>query len=246
MSPARRTMVLRWLGRGVLVLLGAALAGAVFNFGVMPYLVRQDKHLEVPRLTGLTLDAAVTELTTAGLAVRDTVERNSASVPAGLVLDHEPPAGRAVKPGRTVRLILSRGGREVRVPELAGQTLRYARLTLGSAGYLLGDVIRVASATVPPNFVLATDPPATELLPPGRRVHVLVSSGSSAQVYSVPDLRGRRLNWVEEELRFTGFTVDVRRDPTAGSFREFLRVVETIPQPGHKIRQGDRIVLVGG
>jgi serine/threonine-protein kinase len=239
---ARAVTLLRFL---LPVGLGLVLAVITFNYVVMPRVVRQGRSVEVPNLRGMTLEDAASQVQQAGLAVRDTVERTSVSVPSGLILDQEPSAGRLVKPERRLRLVVSSGGKERRVPPLSNQSLRYARLTLGNEGYELGDVIRVPDPDVAPNVVLATDPPESTVLGPGQAVHLLVSTGAESGSWVLPDLRGMRLGTVEEDLRLAGFLVETRRE-SFGWFRGGLRVVETEPRPGARVRPGDRIVLVGG
>ena len=239
-------MILRWALRIVAVAAGAILAVLAFNVVVMPMLVRQGQQVEVPKLEGLSIASAVEELAAAGLAVRDTLERPNDAVDAGLIMDQEPPSGSTVKPGRSVRLLVSRGGQKRQVPDLAGQTVRYARLSLGNAGYTLGNLVKVPSSRVQEGFVVASDPPPGTQLRPNQRVHVLVSSGPSRTPLALPDLRGRRISRVEEQLRAAGFKVQSQREPASSTFRELLRVVETDPGPGAKVYVGDRIVLVGG
>ena len=225
---------------------GVAVAFVIFNWGVMPRLVGQGDQVEVPALSGLTLEDAALKLHESGLAVRDTLERTSSNMPAGLIMDQEPLSGRMVKPDRSVRLVISAGGRSRAVPTLTGQTLRFARMSLGSEGYLLGDVIRVPMDNVPPDFIMASDPPAGTVLGLGRPVHLLVSAAPAQQDYLLPDLRGRRIRQVREELESAGFVVRVQQsEHSLGGFGA-LRVENTFPRPGTRVRAGDRIVLVGG
>jgi len=247
--PRPRPGWLVWTGRLVLPALGFALAlglaFSAFNWVVMPALVRHGKQVEVPDLSGLDLANASARLVAAQLAVRDTLQRNHPAIPPGRVIDQDPPAGRPVKPGRRVQLIVSMGGRQRAVPSLAGQTLRYARLSLGNEGYQLGAVLRVPSGRVQSDFLLASDPPESTQLGSGRAVDVLVSAGPEPQVWMMPDLRGRRLSRVEDELRFAGFSVKTRvRDPER--YAGGLEVLATDPPAGARIRSGDPIELIGG
>jgi len=241
--PERILGILQNLG---LVAAGLILAVAAFHFGVMPTLVRQGKQAEVPDVRGVSLADAAAVIAETGLAVRDTLERGSSSVPAGMVMDQDPAPGRWVKPERRLRLVISTGGREHRVPGLREQTLRFARLTLGNEGYVLGDVVRISSDRMPANFVMASDPPESTLLGSGMEVDLLVSSGPVVPEWIFPDLRGRRMGRVEEDLRRAGFSVDVQRDIGARGSTRSLRILETEPRPGSRVRIGGLIVLTGG
>lgn len=230
-----------------LVSVGAALILAVtaFNFVVMPFVVRQGKEVDVPAVAGLPLDEAVAVLNEVGLAVREPVERVSPTVEAGTVLDQDPPAGRAVKPERQVLLVVSKGGRERMVPDVPGQTLRFARILLGQEGYSVGDVVRIPSDRLGENFVLASDPPESTRMASGSNVSLLVSAGSepAADGWILPDLSGRRVGSVAADLRAAGFQVEVADDPL-DRLGGMTQITGTVPEAGARVRRGDRIVLL--
>jgi len=234
--------VVRW---GLAVSAAFLLAVAAFNFAVMPALVRQGKGLPVPDVTGMSLKQAAETLAAVQLAVQDTLERRGAGVPAGVVIDQVPSGGRTVKSGRRVRLVVSAGGHERSVPDMNGQTLRFARLSLGQEGYVLGDVVRIPAQNVGTDFVLASDPPPGTALTPGRSVSLLVSAPGSGVAWVLPDLRGRRLTRVEDELKLAGFSVQVTLRNN-NRFGWSLEVVQTDPPPGSVVHRGDAIRLIGG
>jgi serine/threonine-protein kinase len=64
--------------------------------------------VEIPNVVGSTFDDAATALRGLGLQVRR-VDQSSATVPAGQVIDTEPPAGTLALPGLTVEVVVSTG-----------------------------------------------------------------------------------------------------------------------------------------
>ena len=80
----------------------------IFDWFIMPSYVRQDKTLIVTDITGKDLNRALIELETEGYkgVVYDTVY--TADVNPQTVVDQYPVAGAKVKPGRTIRLKISR------------------------------------------------------------------------------------------------------------------------------------------
>lgn len=235
----------RWLLRYVLpVFLGFLAAAAVFNYVVMPRFVRHGQEIEVPEVAGRPLADARSILAGAHLAVRDTVNRTDPVVPRGEVLEQDPRGGSRVKPGRSIQLVVSVGRREEHLPAVAGQTLRFARLALGQDGYQLGDVLRVPSADVPRNLVVASDPSGGTEVTSGARVSLLVSDGPPAASWILPDLRGEELQLTADKLRFAGFKVVVENeDPYSFAPR---RIASTDPPAGSEVSRGDTIRLVGG
>jgi serine/threonine-protein kinase len=226
------------------VVLGGLIALLVFNHLVMPRFVRHGREIEVPDATGVPLGEAVRRLQAAGLAVRDTLLRTSSTVPEGRVFDQTPRAGLHVKPERGVLLIVSQGKVEQRVPDLAGQTLRFARLALSQDGYELGNVVRVPSGTVPANAVVASDPPSGDVLPAGERIHLLVSDGPEKPRWILPDLAGRDLDETADRLNAAGFTAIIREEGF-GWFFGGNRVHRTEPPAGTQVAEGDTVRLFG-
>jgi beta-lactam-binding protein with PASTA domain len=64
--------------------------------------------VSVPNVVGLTQDAALTEITGAGLVVATVTQQFSATVPQGIVLIESPAAGTNVKAGSGVYLVVSK------------------------------------------------------------------------------------------------------------------------------------------
>jgi serine/threonine-protein kinase len=222
-------------------LAGILAALVVVNSVLMPVFVRHGREVEIPAVTGKTLNQAVQALAGAHLTVRDTLERTSPTVPRGYVVDQRPRAKQRVKTDRGVLLVVSQGGIPTQVPDLAGQTLRFARLALGREGYDVGDVLRVPSSRFSRNFVIASDPPSSEMLGPGGHVHLLVSDGPERGVWVMPNLRGKDLDLTADRLNGAGFVTLVDRSQ---SWNAEL-VYTSLPPPGALVAVGDTIRLYG-
>lgn len=237
---------LRRAGQLALRIVPAALAGAFlavlfFNLVVMPSFVSHGDEVEVPDVVGFEYDVARAHLAEYGLSVRDTTLRPNPDVSEGVVLDQEPKHPKPIKPERGVRLVISTGMGRQRIPNLAKQTLRTARLNLNREGYVLGDVLRVHSDEIDRDFVVATDPPGGDVASRGSSVHLLVSAGPERGTWVMPDLRGRELRGTADRLQFAGFPVQVIEDPRRGFGME--RVVSTEPAPGARVALGDTLRL---
>jgi serine/threonine-protein kinase len=219
------------------------LSALVFNALIMPRFVRHGREVEVPDVTTLSLEEARQRLQESGLAIRDTLERASPIVTAGVILDQSPRPSLRVKPQRGVSLVVSRGRIEQRIPRITGQTFRSARLRLGQDGYELGDVLRVPVSDVARNFVVASDPPEGSLAPPGERVHLLVSDGPERAVWVMPDLSGRELQLTADRLGFAGFVAVT--EGGGGMWFGPHRIRATDPPAGALVAEGDTIRLFG-
>ena len=223
---------------------GLALIAVVvtFNNVIMPRFVHHGKEVQVPDVTGLPVHEAMRLLYTLNLSVRDTVLVSSPKVPAGHVVDQHPRANVWIKPGRGMRLMLSRGLVAKEIPDLRGQTLRSARLALNREGYDQGDVVYMPSSETRRDHVVATDPPAEAVVAPGELVHLLVSSGPRPNQWVMPDLAGEELQLTVDKLKFAGF-VPVLADAGSSWLMGALRVRYTFPPPGALVAEGDTIRL---
>ncbi|MEW5980828.1 MAG: PASTA domain-containing protein [Acidobacteriota bacterium] len=188
--------------------LACALAGtyALFAFATMRVLIRA-RDVSVPSFVGLELSAA-TE-TSEGLGLSLNVEQDrrfDATIPPGRIAQQDPPAGSAVRHGRSVKVWLSEGARDMLVPSLIGSNDRTAEARLRQDGLDVARIADVRSSDHPADIVIAQDPP------PGARssrVSLLVNRGELASGFVMPDLIGVPAEAALELLRTGGLRVTV-------------------------------------
>lgn len=164
--------------------------------------------VSVPDVTGLPAQAGAERLHDLGLVVA--VRTVASGGPAGTVVATDPPAGAALRPGRTVRLdyVLSQdGAATVETPSLLGGTADDAAQLLTDGELVLGDVARVP-ARLPIGTVLAQRPAAGARSEPGHEVHVLVSDGPRPELSFLPDLVGTDVAEARELARLAGLPAD--------------------------------------
>jgi len=237
--------------RGLLILLAGLsvsfLLGVVlFNKVIMPRFVQHGASISVPQLTGLTWTEAEERCGRLGLEVQVEDRRYSEGIPSDRVLSQFPEAGSTVKPGRTVRVHLSLGIREVTIPDVRGMTLRQATLQLENANLRVGRVGRIyeenesASAG---QTVRAMRPGAGAPATTGGKVDLLVAVGGNPEPLLMPDLVGRALDEVRALVERRGFRVGrVSYRSRPGVYPG--TVLEHHPLPGSLILQGETIDLV--
>lgn len=130
----------------------------------------------VPVLTGLRRDDARRQLERAGLTGRF-LAAGSATVPVGAVVSQEPAAGLRIPVGSAVAVTISVGAPAVvPVPDLTGQSVEGAAVSLVRSGLRPGAVRQEVRADVAPGTVVAQDPaPATRVVP-GTEVDVVAAA----------------------------------------------------------------------
>jgi serine/threonine-protein kinase len=226
----------------LLVLAGAAFATglALFNGLVMPQLIHGRGEVRVPDLASLSVEQAEQSLRQLGLKLSRSGERFDPAVPRGLVLQQDPPAQSAVRAGRRVLVVVSLGEEFSSVPQLFGISLRGARILIERTGLAVGGVTRAPSEDVGEGLVVATDPPAESVLPREAPVGLLVSTGSAAESFVMPELLGRDLLAVRRQLEAFGFRV---LSPEGASARGMIIVQQ--PAPGTRVDRGTVVTLQG-
>lgn len=132
----------------------------------------------MPDLRGL--EAREAELRLRALQLQpETVELASEEVPAGRVVEHDPPPGAEVAAGSRVRLFVSSGPPSpvVAMPDLRGRSLDEARQAVADLGLVLRTVASEVS-DYPANQVARQAPAPGSLVRRGDAVDLTVSSGN--------------------------------------------------------------------
>ena len=221
----------------LLVLVGSGLASfyAIFIGG---------KNVEVPSLEGRSVTEALDEIQRLGLLSR--VDEVDSSLPKGAVISQWPEAGAEVRKGKVVLLKVSKGSKQVSVPDVRNLDYERASQQLREAGFVVGDVLRIRDDRAPAGTVIAQSPAAPALVPENARVSLLVSSGSaggSASTTTVPDVRGKGEDEARRILRSVGLRVGgvsyVYNAMTAPGI-----VMEVRPAPGTTIPANGAVSLI--
>jgi len=221
------------------VLVGVAVGVVLFDRFLMPAVVRHGQEVRVPAVTGRELAEAQRTLQASGLEPVLTEGRYHPGVPAGMVLEVQPPVGLSVKEGRQVHITPSLGEHQRRVPNLLGHTLRMARLIAGDAGLRIGEIGYAATHLAPPDQILAMSPEPGAPAQPNGQITLLLSRKRSPVPSWLPDLRGMAGWRAAALLRRSGFRVSTRE----GFGGMPGTVVYQAPGPGTPLWPGSHVEL---
>lgn len=237
-APVRRTFLL----------LSAVLAALVcsvflFNWVIMPIMVRRGDLVPAPELVGLSMVEARRTCGAAGLSLRVGAERPHPIYSEGCVTEQVPAPGVDIKRGRTMAVVLS-AGLDVKVlPDLRGLTARQAQLDVEAAGLVVGDVVEVHTDRVEKGRVIGTDPSGGAAMPSGGSIRMLVSLGTAPVELIMPSLVGRtpeEARLIAEGLGLVVRSVSYERDRSR-LFRDVVVVQD--PVAGSRVTIGDGVSL---
>lgn len=230
----------KWSGIVLMVAI-LGVAGIVSALTAMRFAIR-GREVEVPTLTGKTVDQAKEILARSGLVLKTSSSRFSSEVPEGHILDQIPSAHTRLKANRTVKVLVSLGERRFAVPNLIGTSLRAAQLTLAQRKLALGKTLYAHTNDGDSSTVVyqAPKPGTQEGSDPS--VNILISLGPPAEYFIMPDLIGKSADLVASRARNEGFKlgkVNTRKYPGV----EPGVVIQQKPQAGYRLTKSDVILL---
>lgn len=223
----------------LLLLAGALIATFVLFFSISMRVAVRAGRVQVPDFTRLAVSDATRTAADLELRLRvDEKPRPSDTVPAGAIVQQNPPAGVDVRPQRTIRVWVSSGPHAMSVPSFLGQTERTVRLRVDQGG-LVATISEFRSADYPADTIVAQDPaPSSRAL----RVSLLINRGDPALAYVMPDLAGIDGRAAETALRDRGFQVIAATAPATGGTPSGV-VIGQRPAAGLRLTSSDQIAL---
>ena len=189
--PTRKKMIPFLVWTTVVILVGS-LGGWWFGAG-------PGAMSPIPQLSNRTIAQAQTTLATLDLKIV-VAHENSSTIDAGFITRTDPAAGGFIGRGGSITIYLSDGPKLATVPDLKNKNLADATTTIVAAGFVLGDVKSVFSATTLGNVVDHTGSDGLAI-PEGSKVDLKVSLGA------IPSVAGLTLDAAKAALQLVGLEV---------------------------------------
>ncbi len=239
----------------VLINLAIALIIAVLLLVALKWwLNRYTEHgieVEVPQITGLTVEEAqiLLEGETLRLEVYDSTY--SSKVPLGTIVEQTPAPVSRVKRGRTVYVVMNaRQRRQVAVPQLADVPYRQAESTLRQMGLtpvglvykpsayrdLVLDILTEDSTSITPGTLLTEHTP----------VILVVGQGLGTEQVITPDLKGLGLQDCRSLLLATHLTLGTftyDKEPGEDNINRYI-VYDQHPAAGSRLTEGKAVNIL--
>jgi eukaryotic-like serine/threonine-protein kinase len=198
---------------------------------------------EVPDVSSLSYNDAVTKLKAAGFSKFK--QANSPSTPdlLGKVIGTNPPANQTSAITNVITVIVGSGPETKQIPDVAGQNVDLAQKNLTVYGFTKFSQASVDSPR-PAGEVIGTNPPKGQTVPVDSVIELQVSKGNQ---FLMPDLSGMFWTDAEPRLRALGWTggLDKGPDVDAGG-SQHNRVVYQNPPAGAGVNRDGVITLKFG
>jgi len=193
--------------------------------------------VKLPQLIGLTVEDAAEILGRDRYGMQVGAETREFSLEdEGTIIATRPQRGR-VAWGSTIDITVSKGPRQLEVPDVAGMQEAKGLAKLEDAG-LTPVVVQAHSDDVPEGRIVSTDPESATLVSEASEVDVYVSIGPEFEKLRLPDVRGLSVGDARGQLQSLGLRVRVVQSCDGGSV-----VNETEPISGTVVRENYVIAL---
>lgn len=218
-----------------------ALGLLIFNFLIMPLLVRQGQEAKVPNVVGKPITEAKKIIRQQRFHLAEIIEGFDTLYPPGYVSSQKPKGGSIAKIGRIISLTVSKGQKRTRVPFVTKLTLEQAKTILENLGLRIGAVETIPSSLIPLGRVITTSPvPGTEC-DQGDNIKISVSAGPVQLINSMPNLIGLNLDVAQETIKnrnlILGEIKEFESDEKAGT------VIVQYPEEGMSVKVMDTVRL---
>lgn len=242
-EPTRSNRLSFFLKPWFLVLLGFGIVAVAVGFSInriMLTVLHSREEVVVPKLENRSLIEALSIVSPLDLSIQQEGTDYDESLPAGTIIRQQPPSGMKVRAGRSIRVVVSKGGQVVFVPIIVGKPLAEAQSILALNGLQMGAVNEEYSPEFARGIVLEQSPSSGAVVTRGALIDVDASKGLAPEgVPTVPDFVGKELSSLEEWAEGVSAEVNVKDDKSAvgtpGS------VVKQSPAAGQPLLEGQSI-----
>jgi beta-lactam-binding protein with PASTA domain len=196
----------------------------------------------VPNLIGENVEVARTRIEDQGFTVGIIEYSLTEDVDQDIVIRQTPTGGTTAPPDTPVDLLVSSGPFTIDVPNVVGETLDNAILTLTRAGFDNIETQEEFSQDVDPGIVISTNPAAGQSIPGEATVIVIVSKGP--EPVEVPDLKGDSVDHARTTLEAQGLVLVMSSQTVEVSASSGLvgLIADQDPNPGTTVESGSDVV----
>ncbi len=233
-SKSKKKLVVAIVAIVVVAMIAVAVAFATGIFG------GEEDVVEVPSVTGYTLEEARQIIEDAGFVVGSTSREYDSSVEEGTVIGQDPEAGTMEAAGTRINLTVSLGEETVTVPDLSNMTEEEAQRALESYGLSAVAGTAEYSDDVEAGHVVRQDPAAGATVESGSSVTYYLSLGTES--LSIPNVVGSTESAAISAIESAGFVADVQYESSSSVAQG--SVIRQSPSSGTGTRGGTVTIYV--
>ncbi|SHJ95216.1 Stk1 family PASTA domain-containing Ser/Thr kinase [Paramaledivibacter caminithermalis] len=193
------------------------------------------KEVQIPDLTNQSQEIAKNKLNDLGLKVMVEKQLYDDKIPKGFIISQNPAAGKSVKEGYTVRVVVSKGERTVYVPEIIHKEIDEARVELDNNDLILGN-IEYEYNDLPIGIIIQQEPKAGTEIKEGASVNIIVSQGREIKTFLMPNMVGKNIKDAKETAKDLGIILKNINYEFSDEYEKDLVISQNI-SPGTEIKE---------
>jgi serine/threonine-protein kinase len=207
----------------------------------MEKIVHSNKEVSVPDVTGLKFDEAKLKIKKEKLVLEKDSEVFDKKTKPGRIVSQFPQQNSIVRQGRTIKVVLSKGGNGSQMPSVIGIDQREAEAILKNAGLIIGQEESLYSTDVQAGKIIDQNPKPFAIISRGLFVNLQISKGSPPEgVKLMPNVIGLKKDVAEILLTTIGITVNFDFVPASKSEDKGI-VVSQSPSMNQEITSGESV-----
>lgn len=217
-----------------LVLLG------ILTVTVLPDLLAP-KDIEVPDVSEMELDEAISELLLAGFKVGDTIEMSDDEIEEGFVIKTDPLSGKTIKEGSVIDVYQSTGKEKFQLSDYEGRQFEDVVRLLEKQNFK--DIIKTEEydSSDPGTILKQTPEEGEEVVPEETEIEFTVSRGP--QKIKLSDLSEYNARGLQDYAKNYGLVIDMSQEDYHDTIVKGL-VISQSPAPGTELNKGDKVTVV--
>lgn len=212
----------------------------VLTFTLLPALLTP-KDIEVPDVSGMSLDRAVSELVTAGFVIGETKEISHDEIEEGDVVRTNPKAGRMAKKGSEIIIYESTGKPTFKLLDYTNRNFADVVALLNDKDFKDIKKKEIHSDAAAGTILEQNYPEGDEVIPEETTLEFTVSMGPA--LIAVKDLSGYTASGVQDYADEAGLVADVSQEQFSSTIPKGL-VVSQDPKPGTKVEKNSKITVI--
>jgi serine/threonine-protein kinase len=193
----------------------------------------------IPKLTGLTPQAAVNLIAKLPLSIQPNVEEFNSTIPKGYVIDSLPTSGEKVKRGTAITIRISKGIEQIAIASYIGKSADQALNELTEAGFLVTSNFGFSETRLA-GEVISQKPEGGVSMNKGSAITLLVSKGS--QYAYIPNIFSIDEAKAVQALKDLELKVVVKK---IGK-KAVKKVTAISPKVGSKVKRGSTVTITVG
>ena len=206
-------------------------------------IIKSEDTVVVPELVGKDVIYVLEILTDLGLNPKVKGSEYNSHVPTNHVIFQEPEPGAAIKKGRDIRIIISKGAESIPMPNLKGLSFRQARIILEENGLCQGSISSTYIKNIEKDNIIEQVPSPGAMVKRETCVDLLVSLGIRPKAYQMPDLKELSLD--------DAILLIERSNLLIGKIKSSFHkdkpknvVIKQEPLSGHRVIEGTHVNII--